>query len=69
MNARRPIAEVVESNGVRLRGSGRVRQGFCPFHEDRSSPSLTVYSDSQRFHRFGCGSSGDALDFMGTRDY
>ena len=60
---RHPLAEVVTAAGVQLRGRGRVRQGRCPFH-DETAGSFTVYGDSARFHCFGCGASGDVLDFV-----
>ena len=63
LKARHPLGDVVESAGVRLRGTGRVRQGVCPFHEEVEG-SFTVYSDSQRFYCFGCGLGGDVLDFL-----
>ena len=46
-----------------LRGTGRVRQGVCPFH-DEVEGSFTVYGDSQRWYCFGCGEGGDVLDFI-----
>ena len=63
LKARHPLAEVVESAGVKLKGRGRVRQGFCPFHEE-SEGSFTVYGDTERFWCFGCGEGGDVLDFI-----
>ena len=60
---RHPLAEVVTAAGVQLRGQGRVRQGLCPFH-DETAGSFTVYGDTARFHCFGCGASGDVLDFV-----
>ena len=63
LKARHPLGDTVEASGVRLRGRGRVRQGFCPFH-DESEGSFTVYEDSQRFWCFGCGVGGDVLDFV-----
>lgn len=64
----RDLGDIVESRGIRLTpGSGRVRQGVCPFH-DESEGSFTVYADSQRFHCFGCGTWGDALDFIRKLD-
>ncbi|CAA7602462.1 Zinc finger, CHC2-type [Acididesulfobacillus acetoxydans] len=33
----------------------------CPFHEDKN-PSLSFKGD--RFHCFGCGTSGDGVDFV-----
>ncbi len=67
LKARHPLAEVVESAGVKLRGRGRVRQGFCPFH-DEAEGSFTVYGDSERFYCFGCGAGGDVLDFSAPRN-
>ena len=63
VKARHPVAAVVESAGVKLRGTGRVRQGVCPFH-DEAEGSFTVYGDSQRWYCFGCGEGGDVIDFI-----
>ena len=63
LKARHPLGDTVEAVGVRLRGRGRVRQGVCPFHDELEG-SFTVYSDSERFYCFGCGLSGDVLDFI-----
>ena len=63
LKARHPLGDIVEAAGVKLRGSGRVRQGLCPFHKEGEG-SFTVYSDSQRFYCFGCGSGGDVVDFI-----
>ena len=54
---------MVEGAGVELRGRGRVRQGVCPFHEEREG-SFTVYGDTERWYCFGCGQGGDVLDFL-----
>ena len=56
------LGDVVEASGVQLRGRGRVRQGDCPFHQEAEG-SFTVYGDTERFHCFGCGATGDVLDF------
>ena len=63
LKARHPLSEVVEAAGVKLQGRGRVRQGYCPFH-DESEGSFTAYGDSQRWYCFGCGLGGDVLDFI-----
>ena len=63
LKQRHPLADVVLAAGVQLRGQGRVRQGRCPFH-DETEGSFTVYGDTARFHCFGCGASGDVLDFV-----
>ena len=63
LKRRHLLADVVESAGVPLRGRGRVRQGVCPFHEEREG-SFTVYGDTERWYCFGCGEGGDVLDFL-----
>ena len=67
LKRRHPLGSVVEAAGVDLRGRGRVRQGFCPFHEETAG-SFTVYADTQRFYCFGCGAGGDVLDFIQRTD-
>ena len=63
LKRRHLLAEVVETAGIELRGRGRVRQGVCPFHEEREG-SFTVYGDTERWYCFGCGEGGDVLDFL-----
>ena len=63
LKRRHLLADVVEAAGVSLRGRGRVRQGVCPFHEEREG-SFTVYGDTERWYCFGCGEGGDVLDFL-----
>ena len=38
-------------------------RGKCPFHQD-NNPSFSVNNEGQYFHCFGCGASGDAIDFI-----
>ncbi len=48
---------------VRLRRSGRLLQGLCPFHGEKT-PSFFVYTESQSYHCFGCGTGGDVITFI-----
>jgi DNA primase len=57
------MSEVVSKAGVELQRAGNEWKGCCPFHTDRT-PSFTIYADDRRAHCFGCGWSGDVLDFM-----
>lgn len=57
------IATLIESKGVALRRVGSRYVGLCPVHSERS-PSFNVNTDSQTFHCFGCGVSGDAIAFI-----
>ena len=63
LKSRHSLADTVEAAGIALKGKGRVRQGFCPFHDEREG-SFTVYADTERWHCFGCGENGDLLDFI-----
>ena len=44
-------------------------QWLCPFHDDRRSPSLTIYHDTRDgwFVCFGCGAQGDVVDWIARR--
>jgi DNA primase len=59
------IEDVAANYGAfRLTGAGRLL-GRCvsPDHEDRT-PSMTIYTDAQRFRCFGCGAHGDVVDLV-----
>ena len=52
-----PIRQAAEHYGLRVLPNGMT---CCPFHEDRH-PSLKLNEDF--FYCFGCGTSGDVIDF------
>ncbi|HET9660527.1 MAG TPA: DNA primase [Thermomicrobiales bacterium] len=47
---------------VNLKKTGRSFKGLCPFHQEKT-PSFVVFPESQHFHCFGCGKSGDLFTF------
>jgi DNA primase len=50
---------------VHLRRTGRRYNGYCPFHDDRRTPSLVVFPESERWWCFGaCHAGGDVFDFV-----
>ena len=49
--------QVAEFYGFKAKRNGMIR---CPFHNDKH-PSMKV---DNRFHCFGCGADGDAVDFV-----
>lgn len=51
------------SKYVQLKKSGRDYSGLCPFHHEKS-PSFHVSSEKQLFHCFGCGASGNLVQFV-----
>jgi DNA primase len=61
----RERSDIVELVGqkVPLRPMGRNFKGLCPFHQEKT-PSFVVYPESQSYHCFGCGKSGDAFNFV-----
>jgi len=48
---------------VVLRKSGANFMGLCPFHGEKT-PSFYVYPGTASYYCFGCGKSGDAIDFV-----
>ena len=49
--------QAAENYGIHVNRAGKAN---CPFHNDRT-PSMKV---DKRFHCFGCGADGDAVDFV-----
>jgi hypothetical protein len=58
-----PLSTLFERDGHPVRRSGTARFSCCPFHEERT-PSCQVDDDTGRFHCFGCGAGGDAIDYL-----
>ena len=58
-----PIEAEVAASGVELRQRGQGFMGCCPFHDD-STASLSVGGVAERFHCFGCGASGDVIEYV-----
>src|SRR6267378_1599871 len=48
---------------VSLKKSGRDWKGLYPFHGEKT-PSFYVVPDKRIFHCFGCGATGDAIQFV-----
>jgi DNA primase len=56
------IVEVV-GKYVHLTKQGQYMKGLCPFHSEKSS-SFTVTPEKGIYHCFGCGASGNMIDFI-----
>lgn len=63
LRVRHRIEDVVAASGVELHPAGRSLMGCCPFHDDHTA-SLSVGGVPDRFHCFGCGASGDVIDYL-----
>ena len=48
---------------VELKPRGSNYVGLCPFHNEKT-PSFSVNSSRQFYYCFGCGSKGDAIQFL-----
>src|SRR5687768_10642840 len=59
---RTDVVDLIGSK-VQLRQTGRSFKGLCPFHTEKT-PSFVVYPESQSYHCFGCGKSGDIFTFV-----
>lgn len=51
------------SDYVKLKPDGQNMSGKCPFHEERTA-SFKVHKAKQFYKCFGCGRSGDAINFL-----
>jgi len=45
----------------------RHHKTCCPFHSEKT-PSFTVYPKTNTFHCFGCGVSGDTIEFIQLKE-
>ena len=57
------ILEALEREGLELHKAGSLYKALCPLHNE-STPSFTVRQDKQSFCCYGCGKSGDIVDFI-----
>ncbi len=58
------LAALIRSRGIELVKHGvKDLAGHCPFHEDKT-PSLIVSPDKGLYHCLGCGSAGNAIQFV-----
>ena len=56
------IVELIQSR-VGLKKNGQNYLGLCPFHNERT-PSFTVSPTKRFYYCFGCGASGNAINFL-----
>ncbi|TYB30333.1 MAG: DNA primase [Candidatus Mcinerneyibacterium aminivorans] len=48
---------------VDVKKVGKNYMAVCPFHDDKG-PSLSISEDKGLFHCFGCGASGNVINFL-----
>src|SRR5215213_2480207 len=63
------IVDLASEAGVKLRHAGRNYTGFCPFHENKHTPSFVIWPDSGTWRCFGqCNEGGDVFKFVMKRE-
>ncbi len=65
VNEIKDAVDIVSIIGERLdlKRSGSSYKALCPFHSE-NSPSFFVNPEIQRYKCFGCGASGDVIEFL-----
>jgi DNA primase len=61
------IVQIVGERVPLRKAGGASWKGLCPFHGEKT-PSFNVHGDKQFFHCFGCGASGDVIEFVKRSD-
>ena len=62
---RRHRVEEVIGRDTALKRVGNYLKGFCPLHDDRRTPSLVVWPETQTWHCFGaCQTGGDVITYI-----
>ncbi len=57
------ILDLAKLYGIHVIKSGGIYQAKC-IHPGDDTPSLTFYPKTNSFHCFGCGASGDTINFV-----
>ncbi|MFW5991560.1 MAG: CHC2 zinc finger domain-containing protein, partial [Candidatus Nanoarchaeia archaeon] len=58
------ITAVLAHYGIKPAKDSHIR---CPFHED-DKPSMKIYADTNTYHCFGCGKTGDVIQFIQDKE-
>src|SRR5690606_35769072 len=48
---------------LKLQKAGANYKALCPFHNEKT-PSFSISTARQNYHCFGCGASGDVIEFV-----
>lgn len=65
VNQIKNASDIIDEIGQRLdlKRAGSSYKALCPFHSEKS-PSFFVNPSLQRYRCFGCGASGDVIEFL-----
>jgi DNA primase len=64
IKTRLAIQAVLKHYNITTNGHNKTR---CPFHEE-NTPSFTIYPKTNTYHCFGCGKSGDVIEFIQLKE-
>lgn len=56
------VVDLIQQYVPSLKRAGNSYKGLCPFHSEKT-PSFIVFPNTQSYHCFGCGQSGDIFSF------
>lgn len=56
------VADIV-GHFIKLKKEGSTLKACCPFHNEKT-PSFSIHKQHNRWKCFGCGLSGDAIEFV-----
>lgn len=72
IKAKVKIEDYISADGVKLKKIGASFSGFCPFHDNKHTPSFVVYPNDGNngvWKCFGdCNESGDVIDYVVKRN-
>jgi DNA primase len=61
---RLPITKVLAHYGIEINKNNHIK---CPFHQD-DKPSCKIYLDTNTYNCFGCGATGDVIQFIQDKE-
>lgn len=61
---RLPIMSVLAHYGIKIDKNDHIK---CPFHKD-DKPSCKIYTDTNTYNCFGCGKTGDVIQFIQDKE-
>ena len=61
------LVTLCRNRGIKLKKTGNNYVGRCPFHQEESA-SFVVTPETNLFHCFGCGKSGNVIQLVQLLD-
>jgi DNA primase len=61
---RLPITKVLAHYNIKIDTNNHIK---CPFHQD-DKPSCKIYQDTNTYNCFGCGKTGDVIQFIQDKE-